>query len=200
MPMAPPSPTTCRFDKGERAGRPKSWSKHPARRGDMPRCAIICSTGNRNARPASAVRKRSRRHAQKPRPGRTIPISTSCNMRGWKAALAEGDLPPGRLEKGTGLGAAHGPDRLGFADDKSIPTFARGELPHYAGINTFLKAPYIEDVTRGRRTTTRRSSASPSMAAPPTGRARASARRACARFPPSTRPTTTKWASICASR
>ncbi len=32
--------------------------------------------------------------------------------------------------------------------DKTIPTFSRGELPHYAGINTFLKAPYIEDVTK----------------------------------------------------
>jgi agmatinase len=32
-------------------------------------------------------------------------------------------------------------------EDRSIPTFARGELPHYAGINTFLKAPYAEDVT-----------------------------------------------------
>ena len=30
--------------------------------------------------------------------------------------------------------------------DKSIPTFARGELPHFAGINTFLKAPYVENV------------------------------------------------------
>ncbi len=29
--------------------------------------------------------------------------------------------------------------------DKTIPTFARGELPHFAGINTFLKAPYCED-------------------------------------------------------
>ena len=29
--------------------------------------------------------------------------------------------------------------------DKTIPTFSRGELPHFAGINTFLKAPYIED-------------------------------------------------------
>jgi agmatinase len=29
--------------------------------------------------------------------------------------------------------------------DKSIPTFSRGELPHFAGINTFLKAPYVED-------------------------------------------------------
>jgi len=32
-------------------------------------------------------------------------------------------------------------------NDKSIPTFARGELPRYAGINTFLKTPCIEDVT-----------------------------------------------------
>src|SRR5882757_1910704 len=30
--------------------------------------------------------------------------------------------------------------------DKRIPTFSRGELPHFAGINTFLKAPYVEDV------------------------------------------------------
>ncbi|WP_017325694.1 agmatinase family protein [Synechococcus sp. PCC 7336] len=30
--------------------------------------------------------------------------------------------------------------------DRSIPTFSRGELPHFAGINTFLKAPYVEDV------------------------------------------------------
>ncbi|MEM9536347.1 MAG: agmatinase family protein [Cyanobacteria bacterium P01_A01_bin.3] len=30
--------------------------------------------------------------------------------------------------------------------DRTIPTFSRGELPHFAGINTFLKAPYVEDV------------------------------------------------------
>ena len=30
--------------------------------------------------------------------------------------------------------------------DRSIPNFSRGELPHYAGITTFLKAPYLEDV------------------------------------------------------
>jgi hypothetical protein len=33
-------------------------------------------------------------------------------------------------------------------EDKTIPTFSRGELPHFAGINTFLKAPYVEDATR----------------------------------------------------
>ena len=32
--------------------------------------------------------------------------------------------------------------------DRRIPTFSRGELPHYAGINTFLKAPYLEDARR----------------------------------------------------
>ena len=31
---------------------------------------------------------------------------------------------------------------------RRIPTFSRGELPHFAGINTFLKAPYVEDVRR----------------------------------------------------
>jgi agmatinase len=31
--------------------------------------------------------------------------------------------------------------------DKTIPTFSRGELPHFAGINTFLKAPFVEDVS-----------------------------------------------------
>ena len=32
--------------------------------------------------------------------------------------------------------------------DRNISTFSRGELPHYAGINTFMKAPYLEDVNR----------------------------------------------------
>ena len=31
-------------------------------------------------------------------------------------------------------------------EDKTIPTFSRGELPHFAGINTFMKAPFVEDV------------------------------------------------------
>ncbi|HWV46907.1 MAG TPA: agmatinase family protein, partial [Nitrospira sp.] len=32
--------------------------------------------------------------------------------------------------------------------DRRIPTFSRGELPHFAGINTFIKAPYVEDVRK----------------------------------------------------
>ena len=32
--------------------------------------------------------------------------------------------------------------------DRNISTFSRGELPHFAGINTFMKAPYMEDVNQ----------------------------------------------------
>jgi agmatinase len=32
--------------------------------------------------------------------------------------------------------------------DRTKPTFSRGELPHFAGINTFLKSHYLEDVRR----------------------------------------------------
>jgi agmatinase len=44
--------------------------------------------------------------------------------------------------KRLGLEAAHS------NVDRNISTFSRGELPHYAGINTFMKAPYLEDVNR----------------------------------------------------
>jgi agmatinase len=33
-------------------------------------------------------------------------------------------------------------------EDRTITTFSRGELPHFAGINTFLKAPYVEDIAK----------------------------------------------------
>ncbi|MDA0258880.1 MAG: arginase family protein, partial [Cyanobacteria bacterium] len=32
--------------------------------------------------------------------------------------------------------------------DRNISTFSRGELPHFAGINTFMKTPYCEDVRK----------------------------------------------------
>ncbi len=84
-------------------------------------------------------------------------------------------------------------------EDKSIPTFARGELPHYAGINTFLKAPYAEDVSEvGLYDAT-------VLGAPFDG---GTTYRAGTRFGPQasarsarfTRPTTMKWPSTCANR
>lgn len=68
-------------------------------------------------------------------------------LRGWKAMQAEGDLGESGGEQEKKWALRMGLTGADSIEDKSIPTFARGELPHYAGINTFLKAPYAEDVT-----------------------------------------------------
>jgi agmatinase len=67
-------------------------------------------------------------------------------LKGWQAALKEEDLPGDGWAKEREWALKVGLPGADSIEDKSIPTFARGELPHYAGINTFLKAPYVEDV------------------------------------------------------
>jgi agmatinase len=69
-------------------------------------------------------------------------------MRGWKAAVAEASIPRTKMLEEMKLNLQHGLPGSSVLEDKTIPTFARGELPHFAGINTFLKAPYIEDATK----------------------------------------------------
>jgi agmatinase len=66
--------------------------------------------------------------------------------RGWKAALKEAELPRTRMEHELAEGLRLGLKGAKCIDDPNISTFSRGELPHFAGINTFLKAPYVEDV------------------------------------------------------
>ncbi len=66
--------------------------------------------------------------------------------RGWKAALAEEKIPGARWQAELERGLKNGLPGAPSIQDRTISTFARGELPHYAGINTFLKAPYVEDV------------------------------------------------------
>jgi len=68
-------------------------------------------------------------------------------LRGWKAMQAEEGLPETGWDQEKKWALRMGLTGSDSIEDKSIPTFARGELPHYAGINTFLKAPYAEDVT-----------------------------------------------------
>lgn len=63
---------------------------------------------------------------------RALERETLLSMTGWQQEVSRG------LE--LGLDAAES------IRDRTISTFSRGELPHYAGINTFLKAPYLEDV------------------------------------------------------
>ncbi|CCQ74550.1 agmatinase family protein [Magnetospira sp. QH-2] len=66
--------------------------------------------------------------------------------RGWKAALAEGELPEDAWKNEQAHALENGLQGADSIEDRTIPTFARGELPHFAGINTFLKAPYAENV------------------------------------------------------
>ena len=62
------------------------------------------------------------------------------------AVAAEAELPTTRWEAEVARGLELGLPGADSIVDRRIPTFSRGELPHFAGINTFLKAPYVEDV------------------------------------------------------
>lgn len=62
------------------------------------------------------------------------------------AIETEATLPTTNWEKEKAWALEMGLQGADSLRDKSIPTFSRGELPHFAGINTFLKATYLEDV------------------------------------------------------
>ena len=64
------------------------------------------------------------------------------------AVAAEAAIPTTKWEEEVARGLELGLPGADSIVDKRIPTFSRGELPHYAGINTFLKQPYVEDVRR----------------------------------------------------
>ncbi|KAG8469022.1 hypothetical protein KFE25_007540 [Diacronema lutheri] len=66
--------------------------------------------------------------------------------RGWKAALKEAEIPTTRHDAALKRNLELGLPGAKCLDDRTIPTFSRGELPHFAGINTFMKAPYAEDI------------------------------------------------------
>ena len=74
------------------------------------------------------------------------PSYEKLNSLGWKAIEAEGKLSGEGWRKEQQWALDMGLPGAESLTDRSIPTFARGELPHFAGINTFLKAPYVENV------------------------------------------------------
>lgn len=63
-----------------------------------------------------------------------------------RALDKESQLPLTGWQQEVSQGLDYGLEAANSIRDRSISTFSRGELPHYAGINTFLKAPYLEDV------------------------------------------------------
>src|SRR6202035_3784341 len=67
-------------------------------------------------------------------------------LQGWRAVHREAALPQTAWKAEREWAVRMGLPGAESIEDRSISTFARCELPHYAGINTFLKAPYVENV------------------------------------------------------
>ena len=74
------------------------------------------------------------------------PTSMHYQTKGWKAAVKEASIPTTRHDAEVKKNLEIGLPGASSLEDKNIPTFSRGELPHFAGINTFLKAPFCENV------------------------------------------------------
>jgi hypothetical protein len=68
------------------------------------------------------------------------------SLRGMQALKRLADIKDRRereqLERGLDLGLA----AADSVNDRTISTFSRGQQPAFAGINTFLKAPYCENI------------------------------------------------------
>ena len=72
----------------------------------------------------------------------------SYSSEAQRALDKERQLPLTGWQQEVDQGLKYGLEAAESIKDRTISTFSRGELPHYAGINTFLKAPYLEDVTQ----------------------------------------------------
>ena len=76
------------------------------------------------------------------------PESGNSRSEANRALEREAQLPLTGWQQEVAKGLEFGLEAAESIRDRTIPTFSRGELPHFAGINTFLKAPYIEDVRK----------------------------------------------------
>src|SRR5271165_5998816 len=89
------------------------------------------------------------RRAEDPLPGHRRyhhPDFDKKGLEGWRAVHREATLPQTAWQAERERAVRMGLPGAESIEDRGISTFARGELSHYAGINTFLKAPYVENV------------------------------------------------------
>lgn len=77
-----------------------------------------------------------------------MPLHDNYGPEAKYAVESEALIPTTKLEEEIARGLELGLPAADSIVDRTIPTFSRGELPHFAGINTFLKASYLEDVRR----------------------------------------------------
>ncbi len=69
------------------------------------------------------------------------------NREGAWAQQVEAELPTRRRQEEIDRSLVHGLEAASSINDRTLSTFARGELPHFAGERgTFMKAPFLEDV------------------------------------------------------
>lgn len=74
-------------------------------------------------------------------------IPDTSHLEGMIARELEKDIPEDKWWEEVRRGKELGLEPADSIEDKTIfSTFQRGELPHWSGINTFLKTPYVEDV------------------------------------------------------
>ena len=79
----------------------------------------------------------------------TRDLPDTSDLQGMKALQEEERLPNRRWLEEVQRGKEFGLECVDSIEDKSeISCFQRGELPHWSGINTFLKTPYLEDVRK----------------------------------------------------
>jgi agmatinase len=67
-------------------------------------------------------------------------------FRGMRNIRRLADIPDRRQREAAERGLELGLEAAPSVQDRTISTFARGHQPAFAGINTFRKAPYLEDV------------------------------------------------------
>src|ERR1700685_2392453 len=86
------------------------------------------------------------RHAPRHREHtRTLPDFKE--LQGMQALQQEAALPSAQWKEEVRRGKEFGLECVDSIQDKSeISCFQRGELPHWSGINTFLKTHYLENV------------------------------------------------------
>jgi agmatinase len=77
-----------------------------------------------------------------------VPLHDNYGPEARYAVEAEALIPTTKRDEETRWALEMGLPGADSIVDKTIPTFSRGELPHFAGINTFLKSHYLEDVKR----------------------------------------------------
>ena len=79
----------------------------------------------------------------------TRPLPDFADLEGMRALREEKEIPIRQWQEEVRRGKEFGLECVDSIEDKTeISCFQRGELPHWSGINTFLKTHYLEDVRK----------------------------------------------------